>query len=532
MWRCVMADPRAGDKGTAIHRKPNGAAYLYTVESYWDKEKKQPRNKQVCLGRLDEETGEVIPSERKQRTEKRAAAASGVTASTKVYGPHLLLTKLAKDIGLTTALKRSFPDTCEEILSLAFFIAQKGLPLSRCDIWSTSHQHPADQIIHSQRVSELLQQIAENERQHFLSLWLKRLSETELLCYDITSISSYATANEYIRWGYNRDNEKLPQINLAMLFGQQSGLPAFYRRMPGNISDVKTLDNTISTLDFLGKAKLHFILDRGFYSRANVDTLLSKRYHFTLMVPTGRVWVREILDQYYETVTSPEHYRQTGENEVLYMIPHLFQWGGRRCYAHLYYNASRAAEDVDKLNQRLVRCKGELEAGELQESNQEFYDRFFIIKRTPKRGMSVKYNDEEICKYRKRYAGFSCILTNVKTDSGELLELYRRKDIVENCFDDLKNSLDMKRLRIHSSATMDSRLFIQFIALILISRIRTLAAEAKQNKEMRFMTVREIMEAMECIVKITYSGRYGSTISETAPLQRDIVKAFGLELDS
>jgi transposase len=112
-----------------------------------------------------------------------------------------------------------------------------------------------------------------------------------------------------------------------------------------------------------------------------------------------------------------------------------------------------------------------------------------------------------------------------------LLEVYRKRDIVENCFDDLKNILDMKRLRIHSSATMDSRLFIQFIALILISRIRTLVAEAKQNKEMRFLTVREVMEAMECIVRITYSGRYGSTISEIAPLQQDIVNAFGLQLE-
>jgi len=527
-----MAEKRPGDKGTTIHRKPNGAAYLYAVESYWDKEKKQARNKQICLGRIDEKTGEVVRSGRKQRAEKRTATAQDVTASTKVYGPYLLLTKLAKDMGLTAALKKSFSDTCKEILSLAFFIAQKGLPLSRSDIWSTSHQHPFEKPIHSQRVSELLQQITENERQHFLSLWLKKLSETELLCYDITSISSYATANEYIRWGYNRDKEKLPQINLAMLFGQQSGLPAYYRRMPGNISDVITLENTISTLDFLGRVKLHLVLDRGFYSKANVGVLVGKRYHFALMVPAGRVWVRNIIDQYYETIQSPEHYRQTGENEVLYMISHLHKWEGRRCYVHLYYNASRAAEDFDKLSKRLVRCKEELETEDPQESNQEFYERFFIVKRTPKRGLSVKYNEVEIQKYRKRYAGFSCILTNIRTDSGELLEVYRRKDIIENCFDDLKNSLDMKRLRIHSSATMDSRLFIQFIALILISRIRTLVTTAKQSKEMRFLTVREVMEAMECIVRITYSGRYGSTISEIAPLQRDIIDTFGLELDT
>ena len=90
----------------------------------------------------------------------------------------------------------------------------------------------------------------------------------------------------------------------------------------------------------------------------------------------------------------------------------------------------------------------------------------------------------------------------------------------------------MRRLRMHTSEAMDSRLFIQFIALILISRVRTVAADSFKNKELRLMTVRDIMEAMECIVRIKYSGRYGSTISEVAPLQQGIIDAFGLSLET
>ena len=512
-----------------IHRKKNGKAYVYSVESYWDKEKKAPRNKQVCLGRLDEQTGEIIPSSRKNRIEKRAASIPEVKARTKVIGPHHLLMKLANDIELTKALKNSFPAIYKEILSLVFFIAQKGVALSRCELWSESHKHPSDSPISSQRVSELLGQITEDNRQHFLSLWLKRLSESELLCYDITSISSYATANEYVRWGYNRDNEELPQINLAMLFGQKSGLPAYYRRMSGSISDVKTLETTIDTLDFLGKTKLHFVLDRGFYSETNVELLFNKQYHFALMVPTNRLWVRKIIDEYYEQIAHPEHYRVVGKNEVLYTVSHLHKWGNRRCYVHLYYNAAKAAEEFDKLTKKLITCKEELERGELQEKHKELYERFFIVKRTPKRGVSVSYNNAEIHCYRKRYAGFSCILTNVKSDSCELLEVYRRKEVVENCFDDLKNGLDMKRLRVHSSETMDSRLFIQFLSLILISRMRM---KSKEDKKLQYMSVREIIEAMERVVQITYSGRYGSTISEIDPLQRNIIDLFGIDFDS
>jgi hypothetical protein len=512
---------------TTIHHKKNGAAYLYSVESYWDKAKKAPRNKQVCLGRIDRETGKVIPSKKRKLSESSTSVHTEVKA--KVYGPYLLLKKLSDDIGLSSALKICFPGTYEKILSLAFFMAQKGLALSRCEMWSESHHHPLDQPISSQRVSDLLKAVSENERQHFLSMWLKQLSEADLLCYDITSISSYATANEYVRWGYNRDKEKLPQINLAVLYGQKSGLPAYYRRLPGNIPDVKTLQSTMSTLNFLGTTKLHFILDKGFYSEKNIDALFDKRYHFTLAVPTGRLWVRKIIDHYYDQVASPDRYRQMDEHEALFMVSHLHRWGDRRCYLHLYYNAARAAEDFDKLTQKLVACKEELEKEDVQEAHKELYDRFFVVKRTPRRGLSVTYNDEEIQKYRKRYAGYFCILTNVKTDSAELFDIYRRKEIVENCFDDLKNGLDMRRLRIHSSDAMDSRLFIQFLALTLISSIRMVA---KKSTDLRYMTVREIMEAMESIVRITYSRRYGCAISEIGPLQKKIIASFGLVMDS
>jgi transposase len=112
-------------------------------------------------------------------------------------------------------------------------------------------------------------------------------------------------------------------------------------------------------------------------------------------------------------------------------------------------------------------------------------------------------------------------------ESEDVLDIYRKRDIVENCFDDLKNGLDMKRLRIHSSEAMDSRLFIQFLALILMSKMREVA---KKTKTLKYMSVRDIMEAMESVVRITYSGRYGSVITEMGPLQRDILDAFGVEL--
>lgn len=43
--------------------KRSGITYVYESKSYWDKEKKQSRSTRTLIGRLDEETGEVIPTD-------------------------------------------------------------------------------------------------------------------------------------------------------------------------------------------------------------------------------------------------------------------------------------------------------------------------------------------------------------------------------------------------------------------------------------------------------------------------------------
>ncbi len=40
-------------------------------------------------------------------------------------------------------------------------------------------------------------------KQIFLAAWMQKVAEDELLCYDITSISSYSELNEYIRYGHD-----------------------------------------------------------------------------------------------------------------------------------------------------------------------------------------------------------------------------------------------------------------------------------------------------------------------------------------
>ena len=66
--------------------KKTGICYVYESTSYWDKEKKQARNKQVCVGKLDPVSGAFVPSKRLNQ-EQSAVRDPAVTASAVTVGP-------------------------------------------------------------------------------------------------------------------------------------------------------------------------------------------------------------------------------------------------------------------------------------------------------------------------------------------------------------------------------------------------------------------------------------------------------------
>ena len=507
--------------------KHTGITYVYESISYWDKKRKQPRNKRVCVGKLDPVSGEFIPSKR-LAPEQAAVRDPVVTASAEIVGGSVILDSITKQLGLEDLLKSSFPKKYRQILTMAYYLASQGGPLSHCGTWCKSHAHPFETPLTSQGITDILRSISVDGKQTFFNKWMKKVLEDDYLCYDITSISSYSGLNEFIKYGHNRDKEKLPQLNLAILFGQKGRLPVYFQRLPGNITDVTTLRGLQKTFKALEMKRFHYVMDKGFYSKKNIKELLVTRDKFIISVPLNNKWVQHVVDDIYEVIHGPEGYQKL-DNETLYIHSRLYPWGkeNRRCYIHLYYNARARAEAVDRFNEKLVGYKEELKSGKPVHEHQEAYDTFFIVKTTPKRGTKFFYNNEAVSQYIKRYAGFQSLLTNSIKNPIEALQVYRDKDIVEKCFDDLKNQLDMKRLRMHSSATVDGKLFVQFIALIYVSALRK---EMRKSNLIERYTVRELLQEMNTLTKVKYSGKYGYILTEITKPQREILKSLNIAL--
>ena len=128
-------------------------------------------------------------------------------------------------------------------------ICEGSAPLSRFPRYAATHATPHGAPIASQRSSELLASIGEAERDAFCSALAGRHGRGDRLFYDTTSISSYSEALAQVRWGRNKDGVPLPQTDLAMLVGQDSGMPPCYRKVAGNIADVSTVRALIRDME-------------------------------------------------------------------------------------------------------------------------------------------------------------------------------------------------------------------------------------------------------------------------------------------
>ncbi len=96
---------------------------------------------------------------------------------------------------------------------------------------------------------------------------------------------------------------------------------------------------------------------------------------------------------------------------------------------------------------------------------------------------------------------------------------------MEKCFDDLKNDLDMKRIRMHSAAAMEGRIFIQFIALLITTRLKQVMNKAGWFKD---YDLQEVLNEMKTVRTVSIQGSRKKYTTELTQFQKQILELYRL----
>lgn len=501
-------------------KHPRGITYVYKNESYWDKTDKKTKHKRVCIGKLDPVTNEIVPTRKKAAKAEKTEDCDECKVTS--IGPALILDKAAIETGISKTLKLVFPDDWDKILSCAYFLVCENRALSHMEQWSQEYQTPHNKQLTSQRISELLERITPSLRQTFFMQWIKDNHSKSHFAMDVTSVSSYSELIDFVRKGYNRDGETLEQVNLLMVTSEQNRLPIYYRLYSGSINDVSTLKESLSALELMRSKPLSVVMDKGFYSDKNIDELYANRYKFTVGVPFTCGFARDEVRKLRDKIVLPQNLLQINSDNV-FAFTELVKWNGHRCYVHVYYDNLKQAGDVQKFYAKLNECYKELLEHKENKSHQKFYEEYFIVKDYPKRGRQIMYNDSASANFKDNIAGWFVIISNCIKDATDALYIYRYKDVVEKNFDDLKNTLDMKRLRMHSNKTMEGRIFLQFIALILFTYLRNYN-EMNSSK----YKIPEIFSELNTYREVSVEGRRKKSRTTLSKALREIFDLFHL----
>ena len=515
--------------------------YVYIDNPYWDKDKKQNRHKREYIGKLSED-GEFIPNKKyldRQNKEKgEDKHEKALIASRKFFGATHLLDCIGNKTGVKKDLEQAFgEDACKKILSLVYFLVLEGeSSMYRFSKFAKTHKHPNVDVISSQRISELFSNISENEKALFFRNRIKKCLKNEYLAYDTTSISSYSETMDQIKYGHNKDLESLPQINLAVVFGEESMLPVYYRKMPGNISDVSTIKKLLIDMDFLGLEKINFVLDRGFYSADNINSLYRMRHKFIIGGRSNSALIKTSIGEAVDRIKDFSNYNI---EHNIYCLTKESRWKyvyknkkgekaseNRLLYIHVYYDGTRAESEKKDFIKKLKLVEEAFIDGSCSDAQKTLFDKYFILKeKNGDSAASFTHNQETINSHMQNF-GYFVLLSNHITDANAAISIYRNKDVVEKTFGNIKNRLDMKRTKVSSEESLEGKIFIQFVALIYISFIHQIMSN---NNLYKNYSMASLLDEIDVIEIFEYKGKKNH-VSEITKKQHDIFKCFDIIL--
>ena len=493
--------------------------YLYESTSFRNEQGK-PRNKRVMIGKVDRTTGLNVYKEEyiKRMAEKGVVIKSAEvtpmysvedikSSSVLQTGLVHLLNGITKTTGLLPVLDEAIPFLSDKIVSVAMYlVASQGEPVSYCDEWMKKSGFNGDQILSSQRISELFQQITDSDIEQFYTAWSDYRTEREYLALDITSVSSWSKLIDDVEWGYNRDGDKLAQINLSMLFGLQSRLPVRMTIYNGSIRDVSTLKTTLDQIAPEKLNQLMVVMDKGFSSKKNINLLLeNKDIRFLLALPFTFNFTKQIVLSQKDRIDTLQN-TITSSGNIIRGIRLERTWiKGKKIFVYVYFNSIKAASVKNSLYGYVSKLAENARINPNNGKLQKLFERYLRIRKSSKQecGYTVSIK-EEVVNQEITNAGWLVIVSNDLMTPGEAIRIYRDKDVVEKGFHRVKNALGLNRLRVHSQQTTNAKVFVGFIALILTSHIHRVMLE---NDLYKSMTMKELMNNMKKLRTQVINGK-------------------------
>ena len=390
-------------------------------------------------------------------------------------------------------------------------------------------------IYSDSKVSRFLQELKKEQGIEFLNLWnkIKKADEKIYISYDSTNKNSSAGDIDIIEYGHAKNDVGKAIYNYSVAYDCNNNEPLFYEEYPGSIVDVAQLQFTLEKAKSYGYENIGFILDRGYFSRENIKYMDKCGYDFVIMMRGSKSIVSEIIKEKKGTFeelreNSIREYKVSG----ITIKRQLYASDEKERYFHIYYNGQKAISErqileckIDRMSEMLKKCIGK--KIEFEKSYKKYFDLVFHKDGTfMNASEDTKIIDKEIAR-----CGYFVIITSEKMTAKEALLLYKSRDNTEKLFRGDKSYLGNKSMRVYSNESLDTKIFIEFVSLIIRNKIYRKIKEARNVTDTKInnITVPETIAELEKIEMICLGGENYKIDHALTSTQKHILKAFDID---
>ena len=545
---CRVKIPRDG--GNITVKTINGTPYVYIERGRtYSKEKKYSIPKRTCIGKRDNEQPDfMFPNEKFLKFFPREALPSEkdgrIRSGCLHVGVFFVIRKIISDYKLDEMITRIIGQDAGLFLDLAAYsiITEDNAGQYYPD-YAYNHALFTDnmKVYSDSKVSDFLKDVTVDQRIQFLNEWNAKRDHREkiYISYDSTNKKSQAGEIDMVELGHAKEGIEEDIFNYAVAYDRNNREPLFYESYPGSIVDVSQLQHTLKKAKSYGYEHIGFILDRGYFCKENIRFMDDNGYDFVIMVKGMKSLVSSLI---LEVQGSFENDRRNSIRAFKVsgttVKRKLYAGDSEERYFHIYYDDGKKAgerenfeDKIDRMSRKLRDLMGEpvRPGGDYK----KYFDLVFWHEGLEDEKFMSGIERADVINREIRLCGYFVIVTSAKMTAEEALVLYKSRDASEKTFRADKSYLGAQAERVYSNESVDTKIFIGFVATIIRSRIYTLLKDEadRLNKKPNYMTVPAAIKELEKIEMLKGAdNEYNLDYAVTAT-QKTILKAFDMTAD-
>lgn len=392
-------------------------------------------------------------------------------------------------------------------------------------------------IYSDSKVSEFLHSITKEQSIGFLNSWNEERDHREKIyfSYDSTNKNCQAGDIEIVEYGNAKVDQGAPIFNYSIAYDTHNKEPLFYEAYPGSINDVSQLQFMLDKAVGYGYKKIGFILDRGYFSKGNIEYMDECGYNFVIMVKGMSSIVNQLVlnnKGKFENkrIHNISDYRVSG----ITVKGKLYVTDEKDRYFHVYHSPSKENAEREFIETRIEQMKKFMKShsNKAREFGPGFEKYFELYYDEEKKTFLFPLEKAKIIENEIDLCGYFCIITSEKMTAKEALNLYKSRDASEKLFRGDKSYLGNKSLRVYSDESASAKIFIEFIALIVRCKIYTCLKEEMKNLDKRpnYMTVPAALKELEKIEMVRQLDNVYRLDHAVTAVQKKILRAFGIDV--